>query len=116
MSIKVVCPNGHTLKVKDGLAGRTGRCPVCKARVKVPQPPSREVSEDDVISFLGPHDPAEQPDTSAGSLDERAAAESAWAGVHSPPKKVCSKCNREIDVETHICPHCQTYIADIHDM
>jgi len=115
MSIDVVCPNGHRLHVKDRLAGRTGRCPVCKARVKVPRPPGEEISEDDIIGFLGPHDPSKQPDSSAAHGDERPAMEmeSSWTGAHAPPKKVCSKCNREIEAGTHICPHCQTYIADI---
>ena len=38
MSIQVVCPNGHVLKVSDDYAGKMGLCPVCKARIKVPQP------------------------------------------------------------------------------
>lgn len=32
MSIKVTCPNGHALKVKDEFAGKAGLCPHCKAR------------------------------------------------------------------------------------
>ncbi len=28
-----------------------------------------------------------------------------------PPKKIRDKCNGEIDVGTHICPFCRTYIG-----
>lgn len=56
MSIKVTCPNGHTLDVKDSYAGKVGRCPVCRAKVRVPEPLGG-MSEDDIISVLGPHDP-----------------------------------------------------------
>src|SRR5688572_4566756 len=38
MPIEVRCNAGHTLKVADTWAGRTGRCPVCKALVQVPAP------------------------------------------------------------------------------
>lgn len=40
MSIQLTCPTGHTLTVADAWAGRTGRCPVCKAVVQVPALPS----------------------------------------------------------------------------
>ena len=56
MSIRVTCPNGHALKVKDSCAGKVGLCPVCQAKVKVPEP-SGGMSEDDIISVLGPHEP-----------------------------------------------------------
>ena len=31
------------------------------------------------------------------------------------PKKCCDRCNQEITVGTHICPHCHTYIANLKD-
>ena len=36
--ISFPCPNGHSLKVKDSLAGRTGRCPKCKVPIAIPSP------------------------------------------------------------------------------
>jgi hypothetical protein len=36
MSIQLTCPSGHTLTIPDAWAGRSGRCPVCKAPVQVP--------------------------------------------------------------------------------
>jgi RNA polymerase subunit RPABC4/transcription elongation factor Spt4 len=108
MSIRVVCPNGHVLNVKEALAGKTGLCPTCKARVQVPEPSSpaeSELNEDAILGIIGPFDPT------------RAAAEAAPAVVAStvPAKKTCAKCYREILAETHICPYCHYYIADLKD-
>jgi hypothetical protein len=37
MTIQLTCPScGAKLKVKDELAGRTGKCPQCKARMEIP--------------------------------------------------------------------------------
>lgn len=36
MPIRVVCPNGHALRVKDNLAGKPGVCPTCQAGFVVP--------------------------------------------------------------------------------
>lgn len=36
MPIRCVCPNGHTLRVKDQLAGKQGTCPKCQAPFVVP--------------------------------------------------------------------------------
>lgn len=35
MAIETHCPNGHRIRVKDHLAGRTGRCPTCGAKVRI---------------------------------------------------------------------------------
>ena len=36
MGIVSHCPNGHRVKVKDYLAGKTGICPSCGARFRIP--------------------------------------------------------------------------------
>lgn len=36
MPILCVCPNGHSLRVKDKLAGQRGKCPTCGADFDVP--------------------------------------------------------------------------------
>lgn len=36
MGIVSHCPNGHRVKVKDFLAGKTGICPSCGARFRIP--------------------------------------------------------------------------------
>lgn len=121
MSIRVVCPKGHQLVVRDEMAGQTGRCPVCRSKVTVPRPSNGSVSEDDILGFLGPCNPGPKPyreESEASSVDEAAEAK---AGAHhridgpSPPMKACDKCNREIEAKTHICPYCHTYIAGLSD-
>jgi hypothetical protein len=37
MGIVCHCPNGHRVKVKDHLAGKTGICPSCGARFQIAQ-------------------------------------------------------------------------------
>jgi RNA polymerase subunit RPABC4/transcription elongation factor Spt4 len=116
MSIRVVCPNGHALKVEDSLAGKTGLCPVCKTRVRVPELRQDELSEDAILSILGPHISDDSEELSA---EERPTAlgmrRSSTGEKSAPPKKICSKCNQQIDAEIHICPFCHTYIADLSD-
>ena len=53
MSIRCVCQNGHVLKVKESLAGRSGLCPSCKAVVKVPHLQQKCISEDAILDLLG---------------------------------------------------------------
>ena len=112
MSIQVVCPNGHVLRVRDCFAGKVGLCPVCKAQVTVPKPDD-SLSEDEIIDVLGPHDPS-QSGTGSTIIGNRS-GDHTVAGP-SPPKKSCSKCNREISAGTHICPFCRTYIANLRDL
>jgi hypothetical protein len=112
MSIQVVCPNGHPLKVQSSAAGKMGLCPVCKARVKVPQPDVRQVSEDTILDFLGPckpEPPREKPaavaPSAVGSNDET-----------SGSVKRCNRCNREMAASMHVCPFCHTYIEGLSEV
>ncbi len=127
MSIQVVCPNGHVLKVSDDFAGKMGLCPVCKARIKVPQPSEEQLSEDAIMSILGTYD-AKKAEKKLKDVSDLAAADApramqdevatkgkAGGGGPAPPKKGCPHCNREIVAGIHICPHCHTYIAGLDD-
>ena len=115
MSIRVICPNGHSLMVNDSLAGKVGLCPTCKARVEVPKPQQGQLSEDAIMGILGPPNsdltrpPSAQPDTRPPPASSPEGEQS------SPPKKSCHKCNREISAGIHICPHCHTDIAGLAD-
>jgi len=113
MSIQVLCPNGHSLQVKETFAGRTGLCPRCKAQVQIPKPDPSALTEEAILGYLGPFDPNRAHATAVAEgvahWDPRAQATS------SPPKKSCDKCNREILAATHICPFCHTYIAGLSD-
>jgi hypothetical protein len=44
MGIRFYCPRGHKLNVKSFLAGKTGYCPYCHARVEIPRESTRESS------------------------------------------------------------------------
>ena len=114
MSIRVVCQNGHALNVKDSLAGKTGLCPFCNARVVIPRASNGNVSEDEILGFLGPHKPKPKPHFTPSEEMSREQVQSQKASSAegtSPPNKTCDKCNREISAGTHICPHCHTYIG-----
>lgn len=120
MSIRVVCPNGHILRAQESFAGKKGLCPVCKAPVRVPQREQDEVSEDTILGYLASEPTARittQPTTQARAgeggpgLGARGGAEGP-----TPPKKSCSRCNREIPARTHVCPYCQSYIAGLGDL
>ncbi|NQT13029.1 MAG: hypothetical protein HQ582_09795, partial [Planctomycetes bacterium] len=74
MSIQVVCPNGHVLKVSDDFAGKMGLCPVCKARIKVPQPSEEQLSEDAIMSILGTYD-AKKAEKKLKDISDLAAAD-----------------------------------------
>ena len=113
MGIKVSCPNGHTIKVKDSFAGKTGLCPACKARIKVPKIPRQGLSEDAILGILGDFDPSQDKLASGGktALDDP-------VEDYRPPQrtlKSCQSCGREISVQTHICPFCHHYIANPKD-
>lgn len=76
--IKISCPGcGRALNVPDNAAGRTGRCPSCKASVKVPQRDSGTVELDDdprpaplprptAAASTPPMQPAPRPSNSLG--------------------------------------------------
>ena len=57
MAIRVVCPNGHLLKVKDRYAGRDGRCPICRAPIKIPDPKAEYagLEHQSIMDILQPH-------------------------------------------------------------
>jgi len=108
MSIRVVCPNGHTLKVRESFAGKVGLCPMCKARVEVPKL-EEDFSEDAIMGILGPHV------TSDESAERTTSYRSERRERGRTPKKSCHQCNRQISAAIHICPHCHTYIAKLAD-
>ncbi len=113
MSIRCVCQNGHVLNVKDSFAGTSGLCPSCKGRVVVPKPEKKSISEDAILGLLGRQTPAERVEAeSSGVL--LAASDSDLHRLPFP-KKICNRCNREVTLGTHICPHCHTYIANLSD-
>lgn len=121
MSIRFSCPNGHLLHAPESFAGRTGRCPACKAVLKVPSLHAENV-EEQVLGIIGQYDPGRYKNPAAVQVSELSGTGSA---VQTPPAatptpaathyKTCNRCHREIAVGTHVCPYCRTYIAGLSD-
>lgn len=114
MSIRCVCPNGHVLKVKEALAGTSGLCPTCRARVNVPRLQSKCISEDAILDIVGRSPPDPQADTSR-NLDVAGDTWMQKIHEHSTNEKHCYKCQRGFPSTMHICPFCHTYIANLRD-
>ncbi len=114
MTIRVVCPNGHALSVKDRLGGKVGRCPKCKAEIRIPMPRD-DLTEDAIMDILGAHESVSAPHAARPGTPATAEVPATRAEQSVPPKKSCHKCHQEIESGTHICPHCNTYIAGLTD-
>lgn len=119
MSIQVTCPNGHALKVKAEYAGRTGRCPKCRAVVVVPELREAAVSDDDVLGFIGPAPPPPAPESehfgASGFLSASSdihSSESDSGELDARPTQVCPKCNRRVSASYHFCPYCRCYFGE----
>jgi hypothetical protein len=117
MSIMVTCPKGHKLKVKDSMAGKTGLCPLCAGQVyvyvPVPVPVKESLSEEVILDFIGPSQPSPSSAGMSGIDLEDAKPQRIDKAHHETPWKSCAKCNKDIPSQTHICPYCHTYLADI---
>ena len=121
MSIEVVCPNGHKLKVKDKFSGKTGLCPRCKARVEVPS----LLTDEFVLNVVGEHKQAApqqkewQPpeDDSASVLDEPKQFQGSGLSLLGSSiiqhKKVCPKCHETVGLQYASCPRCKTFFDDV---
>ncbi len=81
MGIRFFCPNGHKMNVKAHLAGKTGFCPECGARMKIPFEDTRPSSK----SGAGQHKDAGQHKESRPSRPEAGGfQDGAAAGIDRP--------------------------------
>ncbi len=110
MSIMVICPKGHELKIKDKYAGRTGRCPLCKSRIKIPVP------DEEIPGGLvrGIYDPSKSGLSGLALevpefIDDPSDEESANTMI------VCGKCQKEIPATAQTCPYCKSYVVSLTD-
>jgi hypothetical protein len=109
MSIKVKCPNGHVLNVKNRFAGKSGRCPFCQATVSVPKPSL--VIDDDALAKL---DMAKAAQTDPGNSDQSVVDEppAVDSGVDLGSssalmrKKMCPGCDSLVSSTLVHCPRC----------
>ena len=109
MAIRVVCRNGHALKVNDTSAGKSGLCPLCKVPVQVPSKRADGLTEDSLMDLLGPKEGEPTPGPKEWSDPD--SGKPSGAAQQSPPMKTCIKCNREMELGVRICPHCKTYVG-----
>ena len=108
MSISVTCPNGHTHKVKNSLAGKVGLCPDCMAPIHVPEPSTEDV----IMNVLSPEESGLSG--SALSVDDRSdEPDDNWSSEPQAALKICPKCHSEIPGDASICSNCRTYIASL---
>jgi uncharacterized paraquat-inducible protein A len=94
MAIRVICPNGHSLNVKEKYAGRIGLCPECQAQVEVPR---RAISDSSVIAILGEHIGQDSPAEKVGVK----------SGTNKLP---CPRCHAFLSKNNRACPHCHLYL------
>ena len=122
MPITLKCPNGHSLTASESNAGKTGKCPVCKAPVSIPVLHQNAISESAVMDILGDAEPQSRSKVGTTIAPPRPAiapravkSSSSSSSVTLPHIKLCPSCEREIAMGYHICPHCHTYITGLND-
>jgi hypothetical protein len=98
MAIKINCPNGHPLRVKQEFAGRQAVCPRCQARVTVPAPAAPGLSDTSVVALLG----------EVGA--DRAVVAKVVPSAPRRSMRTCPKCCTQISAAYHICPRCRVYL------
>jgi hypothetical protein len=113
--IQLKCPNGHTLSAKESNAGKTGKCPVCKASVRIPLLHQTGVSDSSIVRILGDPSTIRKNRSNTVAPARPAAALQTVNAAALPHIKLCPNCEREIDTGYHICPHCRTYITGLND-
>jgi hypothetical protein len=117
MSIRVECPNGHTLRVKDKYAGKSGRCPQCHARVYVP---AKSLSEAEILKIVNvghaeshPHDDHSsihhEPLRDANPEDSGRSLLNSSVLRHT---RVCPSCNEKFPLWYASCSHCGKFFDD----
>ncbi len=116
MSIRAICPNGHAVRVKDKYAGKVGLCPICRARIKVPEPAEDIFTDDSIMDVLRP----QESGLSGLSLDipELAGDDSdySWSQrKRDKTERICAKCHEKISTDARVCPHCHAYVAQLQD-
>lgn len=112
MSVPVICPNGHSLKIKDKYAGMKGLCPICKAHIEVPVVDIDMFNEDSIMDVLKPHESG-MSIVSLRDLPDSVPS----ADGQTPPTtlKICHECHRQIAVDADVCPFCNTPVGVFED-
>ena len=108
MAIEMRCPNGHVLRVKNEYAGKTGLCPSCRARVRVPVP--KQVQGDETF----PWDEDVLQDGQHGHTGEESGLIPTDSSSYILKKiKSCPKCSNPVSQSFSICPKCATPLPSL---
>jgi RNA polymerase subunit RPABC4/transcription elongation factor Spt4 len=99
---------GHKLKVKDRYAGKTGLCPRCGSRVRVPG-----VSEQEILRLLACDGliEADHPEPAAVLPGAEAAETRPVRLPLTSGSKACPRCKKDVRAGFDLCPYCGTYFA-----
>ena len=109
MAIEIRCSNGHTLRVKDECAGRSGLCPHCHTRVQVPA--TRPIHEDDPECVLdSPQHPEEGEEIYVFRQLYNSSTSLGSSGVLKKVK-VCQQCGKLASYSFSECPRCGTTLS-----
>lgn len=100
MSIKMLCPNGHKLRVDERHAGQRAVCPRCDAKMTVPTPTRHEMSESSIVALMGDAAPQQSVITRVAPAPQKR------------PTRTCPKCQTVMSAAYHICPTCRVYLPD----
>ena len=113
MSIEVVCPSGHHLKVKDRYAGKRGRCPLCREPVIVPAVFPIAYIATSVLDEEDDSLPVHQEPAHFDSMHEDGSGQSlVGSSVIAREVRICPKCDQKVMVASdNICPHCNTFFT-----
>ena len=124
MSIVVACKNGHRLVARDSRAGTVGRCPACGVEVKIPEATNAPPSDSSILRILGIGQELRKGMADADAQESKAQERQGQSAPinadelgttfktqKSTPKKICPKCDWEIDAGYKICPKCRYYFV-----
>lgn len=102
MPIEFDCPHcTSAIRVGDSGAGKVGKCPRCKEKIRVPLP-----------SPVGVQPKSTPPDFDSQALDQFAGSLERFDGFAGPVETPqyglmpCPDCTRDISPRAHSCPHC----------
>ena len=117
MSIQLHCPNGHRLTAKESNAGKTGKCPVCKAVVTIPFPsPLPSADSAVVLAVLGELNAHVSRQIGKTILASKRQPTVAIQDSNEQARvKMCPNCERDIDLGYHVCPHCHAYLTGLNE-
>lgn len=118
MYIKLVCPNGHKLRVQEIHAGRSAICPRCQATLVVPRPKAQKISDTSVMAVLSKVPATKSVIVPPERLTSTETAEESPGSSTSEPSarratRKCAKCQTTMSAKIRICPKCQLYQPDL---